>query len=223
MLNRNIIIRSILPIFMLVPLVMIAQTKDSDVRTLHREIDKLSNMVEELKAEQARAYRLEDEIKLPQSDFNKRDSLRLVKLRRKQAESRARIDLITLEILKLSKALEDPGRRFALAQRMKRPQVQNQQVESEAPEDSTITPEKVSARSIDLAAVKLVREGKSLDQARLLTIDSLDDEQVLIFYQDLEKSARYELYDIADEIVASEGVELVDARRSAIYFYLFTK
>jgi len=222
MLNRNII-RSILLAFMLVPLVMVAQTRDSDVRTLHREIDKLSEMVEKLKAEQARSYRLEDEMKLPQSDFNKRDSLRLVKLRRKQAESRARIDQITLEILKLSKALEDPGRRHALAQRMKRPPTQKPPEVLEDSKDSTKTTEKVSARSIDLAAVKLVRQGKSLDQARLLTIDSLSEDQVLAFYRELEKTARYELYDIADEIVASEGVTLVDARRSAIYFYLFTK
>jgi len=39
----------------------------------------------------------------------------------------------------------------------------------------------------------------------------------------LDKDARYELYDIADEIVRSDKIELVDARRSAIYFYLFTK
>ena len=208
---------------MLAPLIALSQSQDSNVRRLHREIDKLSEMVTKLKAEQARSHKLETELKSPPADFNKRDSLRLVHLRRKQAESRARIDQITLDIIKISKQLEDPGKRYALAKRIQQTRLAQQAIEPENTLDSTAVSQVISARSIDLSAVKLVREGKSLDQARLMTIDKLSDEQVLRFYQGLKKEARYELYDIADEIVISDKVELVDARRSAIYFYLFTK
>ena len=222
--NGNNIIRSILLIVvMLSPLVVLSQSKDSDVRALHREIDKLSEMVTKLKAEQAKSYSIEAEIKSPNGDFTKRDSLRLVRLKKKQAESRVRIDQITLDILKISKQLEDPGKRYALAKRMQQPKLSQKAASPGETPDSTEALLVVSARSIDLASVKLVREGKSLDQARLLTIDALSDEQVLVFYQNLDKDARYELYDIADEIVRSDKIELVDARRSAIYFYLFTK
>ncbi|MBT6012953.1 MAG: hypothetical protein HOG80_16405 [Candidatus Marinimicrobia bacterium] len=222
--NRNNTIRSILLIvIMLSPLIVQSQSKDSDVRALHREIDKLSEMVTKLKAEQARSYSIGAEIKSPHADFGKRDSQRLDRLKRKQAESRVKIDQITLEIIKISKQLEDPGRRYALAKRIQQPKVTQKVVSPEGEPDTTEVPLVISARSIDLSAVKLVRVGKSLDQARLLTIDTLSDEQVLAFYQNLDKAARYELYDIADEIVSSDKIEPVDARRSAIYFYLFTK
>ncbi|MBC8375720.1 MAG: hypothetical protein H8E26_06710 [FCB group bacterium] len=222
--NRNKIIRSILLIIiMLSPLVAQSQSKDSDTRALHREIDKLSEMVTKLKAEQARSYSIEAEIKSPSADFNKRDSLRLVRLKKKQVESRVKIDQITLDIIKISKRLEDPGKRYALAKRMQQPKVTQKVSAPKGVPDSTEVLQVISARSIDLASVKLVREGKSLDQARLLTIDALSDGQVLTFYQNLDNNARYELYDIADEIVRSDKIELVDARRSAIYFYLFTK
>lgn len=208
---------------MLSPLVAQSQSKDSDTRALHREIDKLSEMVTKLKAEQARSYSIEAEIKSPSADFNKRDSLRLVRLKKKQVESRVKIDQITLDIIKISKRLEDPGKRYALAKRMQQPKVTQKVSAPKGVPDSTEVLQVISARSIDLASVKLVREGKSLDQARLLTIDALSDGQVLTFYQNLDNNARYELYDIADEIVRSDKIELVDARRSAIYFYLFTK
>jgi hypothetical protein len=86
-----------------------------------------------------------------------------------------------------------------------------------------ISANNITSRSIDLAAVKLIRQGKSLDQARLLVIDQFSNEQVLTFYRDLPQQARYKLYDIADEVASSDGVDLIDARRSAIYFYLFTR
>ncbi len=222
--NRNNTIRSILLlIIVLSPLLALSQSKDSDLRALHREIDKLSEMVTELKAEQTRSYDLEAEIKSPNIDFNKRDSLRLVHLRRKQAESRARIDQITLDIIKISKQLEDPGRRYALAKKIQQSKVVQKDEVQEAKSDSTKNLLVINAQSIDLLAVKLVREGKSLDQARLMTIEALADEQVLEFYQSLKKEARYELYDIADKIVLADKVDLLNARRSAIYFYLFTK
>lgn len=223
MVTRSFIMRCIVLAIMLVPLLTLAQHRDKDVKALHREIDELSKMIDQLKAEQAKAYQIENEIKRPHPDYTRRDSLRLVKLRRKQAESRARIDHITLEILKLSRALQDPGKRFALAKRMKLPPRQVKAESQMTTADTSIAMKKITPRSIDLAAVKLVRSGKSLDQARLLTIESLKEDQVLAFYKDLDKSARYELYDIADEIVISEGVKLEDARRSAIYFYLFAQ
>ncbi|MCF6238760.1 MAG: hypothetical protein L3J79_08110, partial [Candidatus Marinimicrobia bacterium] len=156
-------------------------------------------------------------------DFSKIDSLRLVSLRRKQADSRARIDVLTLEIIKLSKQLDDPRKRYALAKRIQNNRVAPKIKPDDIPTDSTQIIAKISARSIDLAAVKLIRQGNTLDQARLLTIDKFSIEQVLTFDRDLPKSARYKLYDIADEIAKTDGVDLTDARRSAIYFYLFTK
>lgn len=222
--NTNIFIRFLLLLIMMVsPPLVLAQAVSTDAKALHREIDKLSDMVERLKAEQAKADRIDSEMNSQATDFNKRDSLRLIALKRKQAESRARIDQITLDILEISKKLEDPGKRYALAQKMKQSRLGPKVEDPESSHDSTDVPQIVTARSIDLAAVKLVREGKSLDQARLLTIDALSNEQVLAFYQALDKADRYKLYDIADEIVSTENIELVDARRSALYFYLFTQ
>ncbi len=128
-----------------------------------------------------------------------------------------------MDIIKISKQLEDPRKRYALAKRMQTRRTPGIASEAKETKDTTADLDAVSARSIDLAAVKLVRQGKSLDQGRLLLIDQLSTEQVLTFYRKLPKEARYELYDIADEISTSDGIELSDARRSAIYFYLFTK
>jgi len=223
--NRNMIIKTILLInIFCFTLFAAPQTDPANVKLLHAEIDKLSKMVAQLKSEQANSDRLQSEIYAPTADYNRRDSLRLIQLRRKQAASRARIDQITLDILNISRQLEDPEKRYALAQRMKQ---SNQPAEpaspSKASPDSSQVLQDVSARSIDLAAVKLVRAGKTLDQARLMTIDSLRNEQVFTFYENLNKTERYELYDIADDIVRAEKVDLLQARRSAIYFYLFAK
>ena len=222
--NRKNNIRSILFIsIILTPLIALSQSRDADVRALHREIDILSEMVTKLKAEQARSYNLDYEMNSPSTGFNKRDSLRLLSLRKKQTESRAKIDRLTQDIIKISKQLEDPGKRYALAKKMQEPKVTQKTASHDTEADSAETLEVISARSIDLSAVKLIRKGKSLDQARLMTIDGLSDGQVLTFYHNLQKADRYELYDIADEIVIADKIELVDARRSAIYFYLFTK
>lgn len=223
--NRNMIIKTILLInTFCITLLAAPQTDEANVKSLHAEIDKLSKMVDQLKSEQANSDRLHSEIYAPTADFNKRDSLRLIQLRRKQAASRARIDQITLDILKISKQLEDPGKRYALAQKMKQSKQPAEPASpSKASPDSSQVLQDVSARSIDLAAVKLVRAGKTLDQARLMTIDSLRNEQVFTFYENLNKTERYELYDIADDIVRAEKVDLLQARRSAIYFYLFAK
>ncbi len=222
--NRNNIIRLILLIVLILsPLLGQSQSRDKELRTLHREIDRLSEMVARLKAEQARSTSIDTEMQSRNVDFTRNDSLRLIKLQRKQLASRARIDEITLDIINISKRLEEPGKRYALAKKMQQPKLVQKVGASGVAVDSTTIPQLLTARSIDLSAVKLVRDGKSLDQARLITIDALNEKQVLAFYQELKKEARYELYDIADEIVASDKVELVDARRSAIYFYLFTK
>lgn len=221
---KYIIRLTILVFIILLPTFGQSQSRDSDVRSLNREIDRLADMLTKLKAEQAKARTFDVELETPTQDYSKRDSLRLRAVKRKQADSRARIDALTLQVLKISKQLEDPGKRYALAQRMKR----NEQAQNSIPneigvEDTSNVPMVVSSRAIDLSAVKLVRQGKTLDQARLLIIDQLTQHQVLDFYRGLEKQARFELYDIADEIAASENMDLTESRRSAIYFYLFTK
>ncbi|NQV14364.1 hypothetical protein HQ531_02815 [bacterium] len=218
----NFIIRLLLSTFV-VPLLIQAQVVEPDIKTLNRKIDQLSKMLNQLRAGRSQSQNIHIQMEDPCQDYTKRDSLRLIALRRKQAESRARIDEITMEIIKLSKQLEDPRKRYALAQKIQEQGTNSKSILKSGTPDSTSSPETISARSIDLAAVKLVRQGKSLDQARLLTIDKLSTEQVLAFYRGLPKSARYELYDIADEIAESEGITLEKARRSAIYFYLFTK
>jgi len=223
MLNKYLFIRSVIVCMLVIPFGLTAQASDKNTKALRYEIAKLSDMVETLKAEQARSYQIEAQMNKPAADFGPRDSLRLLTLKRKQADSRARIDQLTLDILKLSRALENPNRRFALARKLKEPQQAPLTQPVETPRDSSNIIARVNVRSIDLAAVKLVRMGKSLDQARLMTIEALEPAQVLAFYRDLERNDRYELYDIADEIVANEGVELAEARRSAIYFYLYTR
>ncbi len=223
--QRNYNLKPLLMVCLfLLPMLGQAQPKDSDVNALHREIDNLSEMLTQLKAEQSRARRIGYEIETPHKDYTKHDSLRLVSLKRKQAESRAKIDEITLDIIQISKQLEDPGKRYALARKIQNPRQRPlPSVDAQVAADTSATVKVVSARSIDLAAVKLVRQGKSLDQARLLTIDELSNEQVSAFYRELPREDRYELYDIADEITLSEDVKLPDARRSALYFYLFAK
>jgi len=220
---KKIIKSILLSMIILMPLFAQAQSRASHVKDLHREIDKLGAIVTQLEAERARSSNIEAQMKSSSVRFSTRDSLRLVQLRRKQAESRARIDQLTMDIIKISKQLEDPNKRYALAKKMRQTKLNQNTATQKASLDSVRAPEVISARSIDLSAVKLVRQGKSLDQARLITIEALNDKQVLTFYQNLDKEDRYELYDIADEIVLSDQVKLVDARRSAIYFYLFTK
>ncbi len=221
---RNLTIKSLLLILLFTfPSMSLAQSRSTDAKSLHQKIDKLSQMLTELKTEQDRSQSIRTEIETPNSGFTKRDSLRLLALRRKQAESSAMIDALTEDIIKISKELEDPRKRYALAKRMQATrEPETVLVDSAVSKKHTIS-EAISARSIDLAAVKLVRQGNSLDQARLLTIDQLSDDQVLAFYRGLAKVDRYELYDIADEISISEKVDPIKARRSAIYFYLYTR
>lgn len=223
-LNRNQMNRLIiLIVIFFLPLIGQAQSRSTDARALHREIDKLSKKLSELKSEQNRIRDIDLEIDAPRVDTSKRDSLRVIVLKKRQTESRARIEELTNEVIRISNLLKDPDKRYAMAKKIQHPKVQQQEVSDNTVQDTTAIPEVISARSIDLFAVKLVRQGNTLDQARLLTIDELLDGQVQQFYRNLPKDARYELYDIADEIVATEKVDLVDARRSAIYFYLFTK
>ncbi len=205
------------------PLMGQAQTSRTDVKILNQKIDKLSKMLIQLKTEQHRSRNIEIKLETPLRDYTRLDSMRLVALRRKQADSRARIDILTLEIIKLGKQLEDPRKRYALAKHIQDHRVAHKSKTSVVAQDISPVEDIVTGRSIDFAAVKLVRQGKSLDQARLLTIEKLSFEQVLTFYRELPKTERYKLYDIADEIAENEDVDLTEARRSAMYFHLFAK
>ncbi len=221
---KNLTIMSFLLILLFaLPTLSLAQSRSADVRSLHQNIDKLSQMLTELRTEQERSQSIKTELAVPQGGFSKRDSLRLLALRRKQAQSRVMIDALTEDIIKISKALEDPRKRYALAKRMQNTSESEVMNADSATTAKQTIPTAISSRSIDLAAVKLVRKGNSLDQARLLTIDQLTDEQVQNFYRGLAKVDRYELYDIADEISVSEKIDLLKARRAAIYFYLYTR
>lgn len=208
------------------PITVLGQSRQAEVDQLHAKIDKLSKTLDQFKAEKHHASNVDEAFSTTPKNHSRSDSLQLLSLRRKQAESRMRIDALTMDIIRLSQQLQDPKKRYALAKKMKQPKPQKntdkiqRQLEKQ---DSTKTLDTVSARNIDLAAVKLVRTGKSLDQARLLTIDQLTDDQVLGFYRGLDKNSRYKLYDIADDILKDEDGEMINARRSAIYFYLFTK
>jgi len=160
----------------------------------------------------------------PQEDvYTRRDSLILADLRQRQVDYRRQIDALTVELLEISEKLKDPDRRYALARKLQ------EREENPPPGKRVSTPaakpihiDNISARSIDLAAVDLVRAGHSLDQARMLIIDDLPDDQVLAFYQNLPRAERYRLYDIADEILAQEGKTMTDARRAALFFYFYT-
>ena len=153
--------------------------------------------------------------------YTRQDSLELLDLKRRETESREQIDRLTQEILEISQKLKDPDKRYALAKKLQErgSEPVPGPISDEKPE---IQIETISARSIDLAAVDLVREGKSLDQARMMVIDALADDQVLRYYQELPREERYNLYDIADEIMSKEGIDLLNARRSALFFHFYT-
>ncbi len=219
---RNSITKFLIIIFVL-PIFLQGQTGESEVEVLQAKVDELSKMLTELQSEQSQSNKVDVELDKPRQKSPQSEKQRLKALHRKQAASRARIDAITQDIIELSKQLEDPRKRYALAKKLQAQSNPKQKKSAEGIAGAAFVPDKISARSIDLVAVKLVREGKSLDQARLLTIDQLTSAQVLAFYRDLTKESRYELYDIADEIAETEGVELDDARQSAIYFFLFAK
>ena len=210
-------------LILLMPSLLASQSQISETERLHSKIDELSQIIDQLKAERSLSGDIKEVLTGHQKDYSKYDSLRLVSLRRKQEESRARIDALTMDVIRLSKQLEDPRKRYALAKKLKRNQIKKLVTPEDDRNESTVVIDSISVRSIDLAAVKLVRQGKSLDQARLLCLDKLTKQQVLGFYQGLAKNERYKLYDIADDIVKSKGSNLVDARRSAIYFYLYTQ
>lgn len=204
------------------PLVLSGQSSATDTEQLHQKIDELSRIVEQLKAEKSLSGDIGNILDEHARGFTVRDSMRLVSLKQKQEESRARIDALTLEVIRLSKQLEDPNKRFALAKRMKQNQLTKLNPEQNAPNTESSVVDSISAQAIDLAAVKLVREGKTLDQARLLIIDKLTVPQVLDYYQNQSKEDRYALYDISDNIIREEGSDISAARRTAIYFFLFT-
>lgn len=207
---------------LLPPLFLHAQTAPRDANQLQLKIDELSRAVEQLKAEKSLSGDIDKVLLDHSKGFTIRDSLRLVSLKRKQEESRARIDALTMEIIRISKQLEDPRKRFALAKKMKEEQVAELSPPQEKHESEPAPLDTISAQAIDLEAVKLVREGKTLDQARLLVIDKFSETQVLDFYQSRSKEDRYALYDISDNIIRTEGADVTAARRTAIFFHLFT-
>lgn len=155
--------------------------------------------------------------------YTHQDSLELIILKRREAESRRQIDALTLEIMQLSEELKDPNRRYALAKKLK--EQGDKPVQKKTPDQiaSPVEIDKVSARAIDLAAVELVRKGQALDQARMSIIDGLDDARIQTFYQELPREERYRLYDLADEIMARDNTDLAQARRSALFFYFYTQ
>ncbi len=213
----------LITLLMMFPLAVLTQQAPPTLKDLQHEIDQLNEVITRLEADQMRSRTLHHKSTDAGKVFTKHDSLRLKYLNRRQRELRAQIDVLAVEILKISKALQDPNKRYALAKKIQQASPPNQPGSVKKAQDIPPKAGPVSARSIDLAAVNLVRQGKTLDQARLLVIDELSIEQVNTFCHNLPKSDRHDLYDIADDIVAAEGVDLNDARRSAIYFYLFAK
>jgi len=213
---RNILVALLLSIFFLAN-PGLAQSATSD--QLDQKIQKLTLLLNRLKAEKGWLNNKSDSHFL---DYSVRDSLQLINLKRKQADSRARIDALTLDLIRLSRQLEDPRTRYALAKRLQQPATPSGPHSTKSA-DSSSTLAVISARSIDLAAMPLIRQGKTLDQARLSIIEALSPTQVLAFYQQLPQTARYGLYDLADELASSEQVDLTAARRSAIYYYLYAR
>ena len=190
----------------------------------NQDVKQLTLTLHQLKAEQSRARHLQDKLTADNSDYSARDKQRLQVLKRKQAESRMRIDALTMELIRLTEQLQDPEKRLALAKKLQQGPPPPATVETASNQtDSTNQTIPVSARSVDLEAMQYIREGQSLDQARLTIIENLRPEDVLTFYQELPREERYELYDMADEIARTEHTDLVAARRTAIYFYLFAR
>lgn len=182
----------------------------------------IKEMVTTLQAEQLRSDSLVSKMIIPGPVLTHQDSLDLKARRKQQAAIRARMDILTMQLLWISERLQDPRTRTALAKKLKSPSKASAhtEVKSIEPEEKALPA--VSARMIDLAAVPLIREeGLSLDQARLQVVEALTLEQVSQYYASLSREDRYKLYDIIDATVQSKTVDFNIARKSAIFFQLY--
>ena len=204
------------------------QDQSKQLEDMQRQIQHLTLMVAELSRSVESMDAVPDTVVVEQESskephrpkfYTRQDSLALLELRKRQAESRQQIETLTLELIQISQQLKDPDRRIALAKKLKeQPLPPKQKPEAKA---AGIAIEVINARNIDLAAVELVRQGQTLDQARMNIIDGLGNDQVLDFYQSLDREERYRLYDTADEILIRDGGDLQSARRGALFFYFY--
>jgi len=210
---------AIVALFILFPLLTQAQSTTPKIEVLQNKIEYLSKVIVQLKSDQNESETSQVGLLVKENNFTQKDSLRVNSLLQKQKLLRVRVDALTLDLINISKQIKDPGTRHALAKKMRQSQSDNLVKSPDTPLDNP----QISARSIDLEAVKLIREGKTLDQARLLTIDQFSIEQINEFYRALSKPDRHDLYDIADDIVNTDSVNLTSARRSAIYIFFFTR
>lgn len=154
-------------------------------------------------------------------NFSQNDKHRKRVLLKKQDQMRGQLDILSMQLLWINEQLQNPDTRVALSKKMKEapPTTPNTvSVKEDDPQPSL----PITARSIDLAAVELIRnEGLSLDQARLAIIEGFSEDQVAQFYKALSREERYALYDVIDKAMFDESYEFNLARKSAIFFHLY--
>jgi hypothetical protein len=210
-------------LILIIPAILWGQSDLHDAEQLQNKIEELSGVIEKLKAERHLSDDLHNVLRSQATYFSVKDSIQLVRLRQKQMASRARIDALTYEVIQISQQLQDPKRRYALAVKMQeRKKAAIHPTKSVTYKEPSVI-DSLSNKSIDLAALSLVRQGMTMDQARLKIIDLIPAEQIVEFYHDLSKEDRYSLYDLADNIIKSEGSEVSEARRTALYFYFYSE
>ena len=219
---RHILIAGLLLI--LIPAGTYGQDLAVDTLGSESDISKLQDIVSTLQAEHQRSDRLTSQIIASRLILTRQDSLELRQTKEQQKSIRARIDILTMQLLWISERLQDPRTRHALARKM---QTAARSVSAPHP-TSAVEPVPqtgpVTARYIDLAAVRLIREeGLSLDQARLQVIEALSPEQISSYYAGLSREDRYALYDMIDEAVQTDSLSFDIARKSAIFFQLYAQ
>ncbi len=151
--------------------------------------------------------------------YTESDSLALRELQQRQAASRRQIDALTMDLIEISRKLKDPDRRMALARKLK----DGSAPRAEPPPGNHDSLEEINPRDIDLAAVELIRQGQTLDQARMAVIEDIGSDRLSQFYKDLPREDRYHLYDIADEIMDRKKSDLDAARREALFFFFYVQ
>jgi|GEM_PF-336047 len=152
--------------------------------------------------------------------YSYQDKLKKDRLDREQTRIRAQLDILSTQLLYIDEKLREPKTRVALSKKVQAPRQQT--VGGKSPKTPQRNPVKIDARSIDVAAIPLIREkGLSLDQARLHIIEQFTPQQVATFYASLEKADRYALYDIIEVALEDGDIDFELARKSAIFFHFY--
>lgn len=150
------------------------------------------------------------------------DSLQQIRLRERQRQIRHQLETVSLEINEIAQQAKDPDSKKSLIKKLKAERGLDVKDAEPEPLNRTVLKE-ISRAEIDVASITYVRDGFSLDKARLMVLESLDDDDVIRYYQTLEDKDRYRLYDLMDRLQYENKLPVRQARKTAIYFFLYTE